>query len=113
AGHMKIGGSGGFELLGVDANGIPDTNAASMASITLNGLTNIFQLATNRPFEIVVNGALGSAEFVYFGLGDAKLRWDGAPPEPQFSVRSLGFREGNQLALLGQSLLPFRITAGS
>ena len=114
AGRMKIGGVNGFELLGVDANGIPDpANPNSQASVSLVGLTNLFELSTNRTFEVNVSGAMGSAEFVFFGLGNARFVFDGAPPEPQFTVQSLGFREGNQLKLLGQSLLPFRITAGS
>lgn len=114
AGRMKIGGVNGFELLGVDANGIPDVaNTNSQASISLIGLTNLFELATNRTLEVNVSGAMGSADFVFFGLGNARFVFDGAPPEPQFTVQSLGFREGNQLKLLGQSLLPFRITAGS
>ena len=114
AARLKLGGVNGFELLGVDANGIPDpANPNSRASVTLTGLTNLFQLAPNRTFEVNVSGAMGSAEFVFFGLGNARFVFDGAPPEPQFTVQSLGFREGNQLKLLGQSLLPFRITAGS
>lgn len=114
AARLKLGGVNGFELLGVDANGIPDTaNPNSMASITLTGLTNLFDLAPDRRFDVNVSGAMGSAEFVYFGLGNAKFVFDGVAPEPQFSVQSLGFREGTQLKLLGQSQLPFRITAGS
>jgi photosystem II stability/assembly factor-like uncharacterized protein len=110
-GRLKLGGANGFELLGVDANGIPDTN--SIASVSLAGLDNIFDLAPSRTLDVRVSGALGSADFLFFGLGDARFVFDGAPPEPQFSVGSVGFREGSQLALLGQSLLPFRITSGS
>ncbi|MBK8001977.1 MAG: choice-of-anchor D domain-containing protein [Verrucomicrobia bacterium] len=114
AARLRLGGVNGFELLGVDANGIPDTaNTNSMASITLTGLTNLFDLSPERRFEVNISGAMGSAEFVFFGLGNAKFVFDGAAPEPQFTVQSLGFREGTQLKLLGQSLLPFRITAGS
>lgn len=118
AARLKLGGANGFELLGVDANGIPDTaNPNSLASVTLTGLTNLFDLSPDRRFEVTVSGALGSAEFVYFGLGNAKFVFDGVAtgqnPEPQFTVQSLGFREGTQLKLLGQELLPFRITAGS
>ncbi|MHC1764756.1 MAG: hypothetical protein AB9869_10715 [Verrucomicrobiia bacterium] len=115
--RLRLGGETGFDLLGTDANGIPDTNANSLASVTLSGLTNLFQLAPSRPFEIRISGALGSAEFVYFGLRDARFLFDGvataANTEPQFQVGSIGFREGEQLKLLGQELLPFRLTAGS
>ena len=113
-GRMRLGGQNGFELLGVDANGIPDpANTNSLASITLTGLTNVFQLSPQRTFEVSLSGAMGSAQFLFFGLGNARFVFDGAPPEPQFTVQSLGFREGESLKLLGQDLLPFRITAGS
>ncbi len=113
AGRLKLGGASGFELLGVDANGIPDPSPQSQASITLTGLTNLFNLAPHRPFEVKVSGALGSSDFIFFGLGDAKFRFDGSSPLPQFSVASLGFRAGTQLQLLQQQNLPFQITAGS
>lgn len=110
-GRLKLGGNNGFELLGVNTNGIPDPG--SIASLTIAGLSNIFDLSPSRPLDVRINGALGSADFLFFGLGDARFVFDGAPPEPQFSVSTLGFQEGTQLALLGQSLLPFRITSGS
>ncbi|MFW6353921.1 MAG: hypothetical protein ACOC3I_06000, partial [Verrucomicrobiota bacterium] len=120
-GRMKLGGPGGLELLGVDANGIPTEGSETAASITLEGLDNLFDLAPSRTFAIKVSGALGAADFAYFGLRDARLIFDGefdlgaSPPklEPEFIVTSLGFREGTQLALLGQELLPFRLTSGS
>ncbi|MBE7503425.1 MAG: choice-of-anchor D domain-containing protein [Verrucomicrobiales bacterium] len=118
ASRLKLGGPDGFALLGVDANGIPDPdNPDSLASVTLEGLSNLFRLAPDRPFEIRLSGALGSAQFAYFGLQNARFLFDGIAtppnPEPQFSVQSVGFREGEQLRLLGQELLPFRLTAGS
>jgi photosystem II stability/assembly factor-like uncharacterized protein len=116
--RLKLGGPDGFALLGVDANGIPDPDDPdSLASVTLEGLANLFRLTPDRPFEIRLSGALGSAQFAYFGLQNARFVFDGiatAPnPEPQFFVQSVGFREGEQLRLLGQELLPFRLTAGS
>ena len=49
------------ELLGVDANGIPDVaNTNSQASISLIGLTNLFELATN-----VVSGKLTEPCLLY------------------------------------------------
>lgn len=118
AARLKLGGENGFELLGVTPQGIPDPdNPASRAAVTLTGLQNLFQLAPERPFEVLLSGALGSAEFVYFGLGNARFVFDGVANEsnfePAFSVQSLGFREGEQLKLLGQELLPLRLTAGS
>lgn len=117
-GRLKLGGPSGFTLTGVDANGIPNlTDTNSLASITLTGLPNILKLATNAPFEISVNGALGAAEFIFFGLKDAKFVFDGVNnstnPEPRFQVTALGFREGEKLKMLGQENLPLRITEGS
>ncbi|RME90616.1 MAG: hypothetical protein D6766_13000, partial [Verrucomicrobia bacterium] len=117
SGRLKLGGSSGFALLGVDANGIPDTDPNSLAKVRLLNLPNLFQLSPQTPFEVEVNGALGSPDFIYFGLQNARFVFDGVADEnnfePAFSVQSLGFREGTQLALLGQELLPLRLTAGS
>lgn len=117
SGRLRLGGANGFALLGVDTNGIPDTNANSLATIRLTNLQNLFQLSPQTPFEVNLSGALGSADFFFFGLENARFVFDGLASsqnlEPAFSVQSIGFREGRQLALLGQSLLPFRPTAGS
>jgi len=67
AGHMKLGGPNGFELLGVDVNGIPDLSPQSQASITLVGITNLFQLSPQHPFEAHISGALGSSDFISSG----------------------------------------------
>ncbi len=114
-GRFRLGGSSGFALIGVDANGIPDTNTSAMASITLTGISNLVALAPDRTFEVHVSGALGAAEFIYFGLGDARLIFDGintaASPEPQFLVTSIGYREGENIQMLPN--LPLRLTSGS
>jgi len=113
AAHLKIGGADGFELIGVDASGIPDTNVNSLASVTLSGLSNVFNLSPQRPFEVRLAGALGNSQFLYFGLGNARFIFDGAAPEPEFTVESLGFTPGEQLKLLNQQLLPFHLLGGS
>ena len=45
-----------------------------------------------------------STDAARFCIAGQTQLFDGTPPEPQFTVQSLGFREGNQLKLLGQSL---------
>ncbi|HVY71812.1 MAG TPA: hypothetical protein VHH73_17905, partial [Verrucomicrobiae bacterium] len=117
-GRMKIGGAGGIELAGVDTNGIPAPGDPNVqASITLNGLTNLLALSAERKFEVSVSGAIGATDFMFFGLRDARLVFNGVAtvedPEPQFQVSSIGFQTNERLKLLGLDALPLHLTAGS
>jgi photosystem II stability/assembly factor-like uncharacterized protein len=114
SGRMRLGGTGGISLGGVDSNGIPDSN--QLATISFEGLSNIFAPTAENPFSVNINASLGITDFIAFGLKNTSLRFDGNPTngEPDLIIGSLGFQQGSSfLDLLNLSELPANLTEAS
>lgn len=95
-GRFRLGGPDGVAIVGVD----PGTDA----SITFNGLENIFSLDPTTPFTVTLNGKFLIPEGPGFGLEDTHFVFDENGALPRFFPGTLVY-DGSQWDLANMGVV--------